>query len=122
MSSKKCVAIIVLAILSASCTNLRDKSHPLPTFKVGDGLYEERYIVDPGNATTTGIETSYLTDSVHFRKFITTYDPYYGPNYVVKGDVVFVTFYTDGYPLKDSIVTKRFTLSIRDLQAEGAWD
>lgn len=43
-------------------------------------------------------------------------------DYVVKGNTVFVAFYRDGYPLKDTLVTKRFKLSVRKLQEEGAWE
>ena len=32
------------------------------------------------------------------------------------------SFYRDGYPLKDTLVTKRFKLSVRKLQEEGAWE
>jgi len=118
----KRILIVASAFILVGCIDLKDKSHPLGSSKIAEGLYEEWYEVDAGNATTTSTCTSYLTDSVHFRKFISTYDPYYKPDYVVKGNTVFVTFYKDGYPLKDTLVTKRFKLSVRKLQEEGAWE
>ena len=116
------IAAVVIASLLAGCIDLKDKSHPLGSAKIADGLYEEWYQVDAGNATTTSTDASYLTDSVSFRKFIATYDTGYGPKYIVKGDTIWVYLYRDGYPFKDKIVTKRFKLSLRELIKEGAWE
>jgi hypothetical protein len=119
---KRILIAAVSAFILVGCTDLKDKSHPLGSAKIADGLYEEWYQVDVGNATTTSTDASYLTDSVSFRKFIAIYDTGYGPKYIVKGDTIWVYLYRDGYPFKDKIVTKRFKLSLRELKEEGAWE
>ena len=56
---------------------------------IGDNLYREEYVIYEGNATTTSVNSVYITDSVLFRKFIETQDDPYRLITVKKiGDVL----------------------------------
>jgi len=70
---------IVIRILAASlCTvffisclsNKYSKEKHIRTWKVSNGLYAESFQTYTGNATTCDSYSYYITDSIHFRKFI----------------------------------------------------
>ena len=59
-------------IVFCSCGENIDysKDDHFSTEAIGDNLYREEYVIYAGNATTTSVNSVYITDSIHFRKFI----------------------------------------------------
>ena len=78
MEIKKITLIIATVLLFVACTsNKYSKEKFYSSIEIGDNLYREEYVIYEGNATTTSVNSVYITDSIHFRKFIETEDfPY----------------------------------------------
>ena len=70
------IIIILLVLLSGitlltSClSNKYSKEKHIYTHNIGNGLLIEKYQTYPGSATTSDSYSYYITDSIHFRKFI----------------------------------------------------
>lgn len=63
--------IVVFTILMCLCCSSKySKDNHRVTFKLNDSLYVEKYKVFSGGATTSDSYSYYLTDSIHFRKYI----------------------------------------------------
>jgi hypothetical protein len=83
MKTKKITLIIAIpilffAVLFIACSSNKYSKEKFHSSKaIGDNLYREEYVIYSGNATTTDVNSVYITDSIHFRKFIGTEDyPY----------------------------------------------
>ena len=72
--------IIGIIILYSACTSRSSvkysKVNHRSTFTIDSSLYLERYTLPIEGMMTTASISCYITDSVHFRKFITTIDEY----------------------------------------------
>jgi hypothetical protein len=55
-----------------SCSSKYSKENHIKTFVLNDSLYVEKYKVFTGGTTTSDSYSYYMTDSVHFRKYIGT--------------------------------------------------
>jgi hypothetical protein len=64
------IAFTVLTCLA--CSSKYSKKNHIITFILNDSLYVEKYKVFSGSATTSDSYSYYVTDSIHFRKYIGT--------------------------------------------------
>jgi len=69
MTKKVIYSIIILVVLSCQ-SNKYSKENHIYTNEIATDLYIELYRTYVGSATTSDSYSYYITDSIHFRKFI----------------------------------------------------
>jgi len=64
--------LLLFVLLFVSCSNQINysKENHAKTWVIGCGLYTESFKTYTGGATTSNSYSYYITDSIHFRKFI----------------------------------------------------
>lgn len=119
---KKYSLFFIILVALFGCNN-RSKKNLISTFKKGDSLYIEDYRAGLiGNLTA-----QYLTDSVHFRVYLGTFDDENGYIYCkVNGDNIYVEQREHGKgssPQWDTLkVISRKTLNIKDLKKQHKFE
>lgn len=107
-----------LIIISCKNVNYSKKNH-LRTTIVNENLYLETYNVYNGGAIGGAVETSYLTDSINFRKYLgkaMDYELIY--TFVFQQNMVLVVkINTDNYKVKKTEI-----YSISELKKEGKFE
>ena len=68
-----CITILAIFMYIACSSKYSRKNHRV-TFILNDSLFVEKFKVFSGSATTSDSYSYYLTDSLHFRKYIGTED------------------------------------------------
>ena len=66
----KKIIIVSIAFMITSCTSQYSKKDHVNTIKIVDGLYLEIFKTSGGGVFASDTYSNYLTDSLHFRKFI----------------------------------------------------
>ena len=66
-----CTVIFIVLIWPACSSNYSKENHRV-TFIMNDSLYMEKYKVFSGGTTTSDSYSYYITDSIHFRKYLGT--------------------------------------------------
>ena len=98
-----CVFFILLQLLCSSCgESFQDKSHHCGTTPISDSIFVERYLIWTGGSTNGDCVSEFITDSITFRKYITTVNDHYWPDISVKGDSIIVYLNTYCMPIRDS--------------------
>ena len=117
---RKCFFLVfILVVLLNSCRmNVLDKTHPCGSIQIDDSLFLESYIVWSGGATNGDCVSEYITDSLSFRKYVTSVDDHHWPNYIVNGDCVVVSLNSYCTPLRDTTIV----YSIMQLKQKKEWE
>ena len=68
---KNCI-IILTVFMCLSCSSKYSKKNHRVTFNLNDSLFIEKFKVFSGGTTTSDSYSYYITDSLHFRKYIGT--------------------------------------------------
>ncbi|MBP7101930.1 MAG: hypothetical protein KBA86_01645 [Bacteroidales bacterium] len=68
------VICLIILLFLYNCTNKYSKDNYIATFQVKEGIYEETFQIYSGGVYAGDSYTSYITDSVNFRKLIGVYD------------------------------------------------
>jgi hypothetical protein len=72
MKNKMYFFCIVAFSLCLACSSKYSKENHIVTFILNDSLYVEKYKTYSGGVTTSDSYSFYITDSIHFRKYVVT--------------------------------------------------
>jgi len=110
--------LLFLSLFSCQDVNYSKENH-LRTIRIDENLYVETYNVYNGGVPGGAVETSYLTDSVTFRKYLgkaMDYELIYTFLFQQKMALV-VKINTDSYKVKETTI-----YDISELKEEGKFE
>ena len=124
-----CITLALMLIVFNSCDlqeSVYSKENHLKTTKINDSLYSEIYFIR--SILNADIErySEYITDSVHFRKYVYTYNTgewIYGE--MSKSSTVLTIFKISGEHENNQTIfdtTKIETYNINELKREGKFE